>query len=115
MLSGDSKVMKHPNLQKILEIIKDYLTSQYQDQLKAIILYGSQAREDSHEFSDIDLLIVLDGAINPYQEIDRTSDFIAQISLEHDIVISRHFISQQKFQSYDNPFLHNIKQEGIQL
>ena len=107
--------MRHPNLQKILEIIKNYLISQYQDQLKAIILYGSQARGDSHEFSDIDLLIILDGTINPYQEIDKTSDFIAQISLENDIVISRHFISQQKFQSHDNPFLHNIKQEGVQV
>ncbi|WP_413174460.1 nucleotidyltransferase domain-containing protein [Anabaena azotica] len=35
----------------------------YQNQLEAIILYGSQAREDAKEFSDIDILVVLKSEI----------------------------------------------------
>jgi len=107
--------MQHSQLKPILQKVKDYLASQYHEQLSSIILYGSQARADSHEFSDIDLLIVLDGAINPYQEIDRTSQFIAQTSLEHDVVISRHFISLEKFKTQSNPFLQNVKVEGVQI
>ncbi|MBE9078404.1 nucleotidyltransferase domain-containing protein [Romeria aff. gracilis LEGE 07310] len=107
--------MQHPQLKSILQAVKDHLSSYYRERLKALILYGSQAREESHEFSDIDILVVLKGSINPYQEIDNTSQFIAQISLEHDVLISRHFVSFDKFDSSDTPFLHNVKAEGVWL
>ncbi|MFG6096716.1 nucleotidyltransferase domain-containing protein [Leptothoe sp. ISB3NOV94-8A] len=105
--------MKHPELALILENVKRYLYDLYQEQLQNIILYGSQAREDSQLDSDIDLLVVLNTPVNPYQEIDRTSQFIAQLCLEFDVVISRNFISMEKFQSADNPFLSNVRREGV--
>lgn len=105
--------MKHTQRDAILKSVKQYLQTLYREQLKAVILYGSQAREDAHEFSDIDILVVLDAPINPYREIDRSSEFIAQICLDNDIVISRHFISSDKFQNANNPFLQNIRNEGI--
>jgi len=105
--------MKHTQRNAILENVKQYLQTLYSEQLKAVILYGSQAREDAHEFSDIDILVVLDAPINPYQEIDRTSEFIAQLCLDNDVVISTHFISSEKFQNANTPFLQNIRNEGI--
>ncbi|MEM6840257.1 MAG: nucleotidyltransferase domain-containing protein [Cyanobacteria bacterium P01_C01_bin.120] len=105
--------MKHPQLESILESVKQYLQKLYGKQLKAVILYGSQAREDAHEFSDIDILVILETSINPYQEIDRTSEFIAKLCLDNDVVISRHFISSDKFQNASTPFLQNIRNEGI--
>ena len=87
----------------------------YQDQLEAIILYGSQARKDAKEFSDIDILVILKSEINPYHEIDTTSQIISQICLEYDVVISRHFISSEKFNKENNPFLYNVKKEGIMI
>ncbi|NEZ56260.1 nucleotidyltransferase domain-containing protein [Adonisia turfae] len=105
--------MKHPDLALILEKVKQFLSNLYQERLQSIILYGSQAREDSRSDSDIDLLVVLNEQVNPYQEIDRTSQFIAHLCLEFDVVISRHFISVEKFHTENNPFLSNIKKEGM--
>jgi uncharacterized protein len=105
--------MQHPQLALILQTVKDYLKVFYQERLQAVILYGSQARGDSHADSDIDVLVVLDQVTNPYLEIDKTGDFIAHLCLENDIVISRHFISAEKFASSKNPFLSNIKKEGV--
>jgi len=105
--------MKYTQRNVILESLKQYLQTLYGEQLQAVILYGSQAREDAHESSDIDILVVLDAPINPYREIDRTSEFIAQLCLDNDVVISRHFISSDKFQNASNPFLQNIRNEGI--
>ncbi|MGD1951279.1 MAG: nucleotidyltransferase domain-containing protein [Leptolyngbyaceae cyanobacterium] len=105
--------MKHPELALILENVKKYFYDLYQEQLQNIILYGSQARGDGQLDSDIDLLVVLNTPVNPYQEIDRTSQFIAQLCLEFDVVISRHFISMEKFQAEDNPFLSNVRKEGM--
>jgi len=105
--------MNRPQLQIILQKVKQSLRKFYQDKLEKIILYGSQARGDATEYSDIDILVVLKSTINPYDEIDKTSEIIADLCLEHDVVISRHFISSEKFESQNTPFIYNVKKEGI--
>ncbi|MGB3613584.1 MAG: nucleotidyltransferase domain-containing protein [Elainellaceae cyanobacterium] len=107
--------MRHPSLDAILKQVKSYLSLLYRERLRAVVLYGSQARKDSHDASDIDVLVVLAGAINPYKEISRTSHYVAQVCLEHSVVISCHFISADKFMFDNNPFLQNIRREGIAL
>lgn len=105
--------MKHPQLKEILNKVKQSFVNLYKDKLEAIILYGSQAREDAKEFSDIDILVILKSNINPYLEINNTSKIISKISLDYDVFISRHFISLDKFKNSSTPFLHNVKKEGI--
>ncbi len=105
--------MIHPQLKEIMSQVKQSLIDLYHEQLDKIILYGSQARKDAQIYSDIDILVVLKVNINPYQEIDRTGDIIAKISLDYDVVLSRHFISLEKFNQDKNPFLQNVKKEGI--
>ncbi|MGF1521972.1 MAG: nucleotidyltransferase domain-containing protein [Leptolyngbyaceae cyanobacterium] len=107
--------MKNPKTDIVLQKVKVYLSSLYEDRLQAIILYGSQAREDSHEDSDIDILVILSDLIDPYKEIDRTSEFIAQICLDCDVLVSRHFVSDEKFQTGNTPFLQNVRREGIAI
>lgn len=99
-------------LETVLENIKRDLRDFYKENLESLILYGSQARGDANKFSDIDILAILKSEINPYQEINRTSDIIAQCSLENDVVISCHFISSERFHRQNTPFLANIKREG---
>jgi predicted nucleotidyltransferase len=105
--------MQHPQLTEILNKVKQSLVNLYQDQLETIILYGSQARQDAKQFSDIDILVILKSNVNPYQEINHTSQIIAQICLDYDVVISRHFISLDKFKNSNTPFLYQIRKEGI--
>ena len=105
--------MTHPQLKEILNQVKLSLISLYQEQLDKIILYGSQARKDAQIDSDIDILVVLKTEINPYKEIDKTGDIIAKISLDYEVVLSRHFISLEQFNDGHNPFLQNVKKEGI--
>ncbi|MGB2927124.1 MAG: nucleotidyltransferase domain-containing protein [Limnothrix sp.] len=102
-------------INQLLLELKQKFSQLYQEDLEDFILFGSQAREDATEFSDIDLLTILRTDINPYQEIDKTGDIIAQYSLENDVVISCHFISSAKFHQQDTPFLANVKREGILL
>ena len=107
--------MKNQNLDKIIFLLKQWFTEQYQDNLESIILYGSKARDDAKEYSDIDILVVLKKAFNYREEIEKTSHFIADLSLEYDTVISRAFISTQRFHEENNPFLLNVRREGITL
>ncbi|WP_324282272.1 nucleotidyltransferase domain-containing protein [Cyanobacterium aponinum UTEX 3222] len=107
--------MIHPQLEEIISKLKQSFINLYNTKLDKIILYGSQGRKDAQIDSDIDILVVLKDNIDPYKEIDRTGDIIYQISLDYDVVLSRHFISSDKFNHNNNPFLHNVKKEGIIL
>jgi uncharacterized protein len=85
----------------------------YGERLVQILLFGSQARGDATSGSDIDVLIVLQGPVNPGDEITRTSTLTASLSLQYDVVISRVFVSDAQFTDEQSPLLLNVRREGI--
>lgn len=85
----------------------------YGSRLNRMILFGSQARADAQPGSDIDVMVVLDGPVNPYKEIDRTSEIVANLSLEYDEVISSVFVSTVQFKQEKTSLFLNVHKEGI--
>jgi predicted nucleotidyltransferase len=105
----------HREISAILTPLREYLQHEYQDRLERIILFGSQARGEATAASDIDVLIVLEDPVNASEELNRTSQFIAQLCLEHNLLISRLFIPRSRFETENSPLLRNIRQDGIVL
>ena len=101
----------HPSLSEILSLLKDWLQENYADNLCQVVLYGSQARGDAKPTSDIDVLVVLKQFTSYYAEIDKTSHFIADLSLDYDTVVSRAFVTEAKFNNENSPFLMNVRRE----
>ena len=108
-------MMKNPNLDTLLLILKEWLAKNYKESLTKIVLYGSQARGDAREYSDIDILIVLNRTFDYGKEIERTGEFIADLSLKYETVISSAFITEERFNFEQSPFLLNVRREGIIL
>ncbi len=100
-------------IKKILEELKGELIELYGKKLKELILYGSFARGEETENSDIDLVIVLKGNISPFEEIDRMGEITYDICLKYDILLSTHPISEENYSLANTPFLMNIKEEGV--
>lgn len=71
------------NERKALQKLKGKLLQRFPD--AEIILYGSKARRDYEEFSDIDLLILLGCDVNADLE-EEIIGLAYDIELEHDIV-----------------------------
>jgi predicted nucleotidyltransferase len=85
------------------------------DQLQAVILYGSQARGQARSGSDIDVLVVVRDDSDYADLIRRTSEVVAALSLQYDVVISRAFVSSERFEHEQTPFLLNVRREGVPI
>ena len=103
------------SIMKILREFKADLKKLYGNKLKDIILYGSYARVEENEDSDIDLAIILRGNILPLKEIDRMTEIACDIDLKYDTLLSIHPVSEDDFNSLMTPLSVNIRDEGIQV
>ena len=78
----------------------------------SVILYGSQARRQAHPGSDIDVLVVVQDDSNYGDLIRRTSEVVAALSLQHDVVISPPSVGE-RYEQEQTPFLLNVRREGV--
>ena len=85
----------------------------YGERLEQVILFGSQARGDAVEGSDIDVMIVLKGEVKVGEEIARTSQLCSDLSLAYDVALSRIFTSAERFAHERSPLLVNVHREGV--
>ncbi len=99
------------NEQKGLKGIIGELTEKYPF-VKKVILYGSKARGDYVEESDIDLLFITDYDI-PLSSKMEISDIIYNHELANDIVVSAIFVPESEFNKSISLFLKGVKKEGI--
>ena len=107
--------MKRSLLNLILRQYREGLRAILGQQFRDIVLYGSEARGQAVEDSDVDVLIVLNAPFEYGDMILRTSELTAQLSLSHDCVLSRTFVTQQEYESKNTPFLMNVRREGSQF
>ncbi len=103
-------------LNEILSEISQTAKSTLTDKLDSIILYGSYARGDYDNESDIDIIILAD--IPREQLSNYKSVFInlsSELGLEYDILITITLKNSDTFNKYLNvvPFYQNIKKEGV--
>ncbi len=102
-----------PTVQDMLTRLHGHLTNLYGERLHQTMLFGSYARGEARPDSDIDILVVLTGTVNPGHEVAKVSDFVADLSLEYDKVISCFFMDEDRFVNRQGPLLRNIRREGI--
>jgi predicted nucleotidyltransferase len=100
-------------LQHILAEFRHGLEALYGARLVEVVLFGSQARNDAGADSDIDVMMVLRGAVNSNMEIPRVSPLASGLSLKHDVVISCVYISEEDFSRDESPLLLNVRREGV--
>lgn len=100
-------------LQQILAHLHQELSAILKDQLDQVILFGSQARGEAVPGSDIDVLVVIKEEPDYGDLIQRTSSTIGHLSLRYDVVISRAFVSRERYEHENSPFLINVRREGV--
>jgi len=102
-------------LKNILAELRQRFEELYGDRLAEMILFGSRARHDAEPGSDIDVLVVLKGRVDATEEIERTLDVVADMSLTNNTVVSCVFMDEERFTRRAGPLLRNVRREGIPI
>ena len=88
------------------------------EKLEQVILYGSYARGDHDDESDVDIMVVADIPHEDcWKEYKRISDLTWSLDLEHDVLVSICITDSDTFRTYASilPFYLNVLHEGVSL
>jgi uncharacterized protein len=102
------------NTNNILQSIKKSVAASDPD--ATLILYGSYARGDYNEDSDIDVLVLVNKEKATLADWQRIISSISPIQLECGVNISPYVTSQKEWATHKvNPFYENVCREGVRL
>jgi hypothetical protein len=104
-----------PDPDAIAHAVADDLAALYGSRLQSVVLFGSWAREDAHPDSDIDLLIVLDRADSPWEELRRMEPILWKHSYANDTVVSGTPVADADLRAGRWPLLHRAQEEGRKI
>ncbi len=105
----------NPKLKPILDELREALAAHYGERLSKLVLFGSQARGDAEEDSDIDVLVVLKGEVNQASERRATLESTADICLKHSVVIQRVVVSDARYENGDDSLMYNVHLDGVEV
>lgn len=102
--------------QEMFEKLVKGLRGIYGDMLVSILLYGSFARGNNTQESDIDIAILLKGRETKEMH-NRMVDLAVDMDLEYDQVFSIVNIDYENFLEWEDtlPFYRNVREDGVVL
>jgi len=106
-------LVKH-DIDNIMNRITQKLTAEAKDSLRKVILYGSYARGDFHEDSDVDIMVLVDSP-NPRSVNSVIAKEESLLWGEYDTLIMCVFQNYKHFyEAMDcTSFYKNVEREGI--
>lgn len=100
----------------IARAVKAELQQLYGDRLAKVILYGSYARGDFRDDSDMDFLVVLkDESIDIGKELRRMNKPLYKISDDYGIYLSSHPTTLSRLKKSQFMFYENVRREGVEV
>jgi predicted nucleotidyltransferase len=99
-------------LEEVLRDLDGALRDLYVERYRGLVLYGSQARGEADEGSDVDLLLLLEEPVEVGKEIRRSSGVVAPLALEASLALSLIPVGIEEYRASLDPYLINARAEG---
>ncbi len=100
-------------IKKIVEECKNVLKTHYGDRFRGLVLYGSIARGQEKDSSDIDLLVLLSPPFDYFEEMRVIVEILYPIQLKSARLISAKPAAVDEFESGKFHLYRIVKREGI--
>ena len=98
---------------QIIADCKEILMNHYGPQFHGLYLYGSTARGDAEDTSDIDLLVLLSKPFDYFVELRQIINLLYPQQLESRYLISAKPVAVDEFEAGNIQLYRNAKQEGV--
>jgi len=95
---------------------KDTLLRTFPGHIKTIKLYGSKARGDYREGSDIDMFVLVNKSDSNLE--DKVCDLATEIFLQYGVLISPMVVSKKHFERLiylQTAFIRNVEEQGVEI
>jgi predicted nucleotidyltransferase len=102
-------------IEQLANRVKGHLIKMYGEKIRKVILYGSHVRGEAKRDSDIDILVLVDKSLNPFEVRKSLSDFLFDILLEEGELVSVIALHEHFFENHNYPFMLNVKREGVRV
>ncbi|MDI3475865.1 MAG: hypothetical protein PWQ79_2204 [Thermococcaceae archaeon] len=106
-------ILQRDELEEILKEVKAKLQEILGDNLVEVILFGSYARGEASEWSDVDVLVVVK-RWPTLEELERMAEATNKYAIEKGVVISLVPYVKKPDMSSD-PLILNVMREGIKV
>jgi predicted nucleotidyltransferase len=100
-------------IRDVVAELRQGLQSLYGKRFRDLLLYGSYARGEADEGSDVDLLLLLEGPVETVKEIVRVQPVKWPLSLAADLVLSVMPVSFEDYQRGEGSFLRTVRREAV--
>ena len=106
---------------ELTQILEDFAKKSkeiFGDKLKDVILFGSYARGDYHDESDIDIMLIADiPEEQVVQYVYKFSSYLTDLAMDYDVMIAPVFEPYDKFERLKDtvPFFKNVQREGVRI
>lgn len=101
-------------IKPILDRFRQELQREYQEKLLGMILFGSYARGDFHQDSDVDLLLLFSEGTHINHETKKVMGIAYDFILESGYFLMPMLTTENLFDK-NSPLYLNIKKEGIKI
>lgn len=112
------ETIKDKQLLNILRDVKHEIRQLLGDKLKALILYGSYARNEQDPESDIDIMILVDDSEDGLRDFRYSiADVMGELTIKYGKLISLAEVTYNRFVDFLEvlPFYKNINEEGVEI
>jgi len=104
-----------PKVRRLVDQVKAFLHERYGDGIKRVILYGSHARGEASEDSDVDVLVLTDPSLKTSEVRKSLCDLLFDMLMDEDELVSVIVIPEDFFEDHDLPFMLNVRKEGVAI
>ena len=102
--------------QNILRQFKTIITTKFPGEISEILIFGSKARSDSKEDSDVDILVITES--EDWNLMRSIRDIAYDLELENEVILSIQIFSKsytEFLRSFRSQFINNVDRESVVL
>jgi len=101
----------------VLRLARGRLQAAFAERFRGLILFGSEARGEARDDSDIDLLLLLRGPVHAWEDIGLAVSVLGDLQRQQEPVrcFSVVPVDAEAYARHEFPLYDNVQREGVAL